>query len=116
MPAGDRGEERYAYCVWYRVLADDPDSEVLVRAMMARLACRAGVVGELMKKRDEPCLWMEYYPEVVDPGAFESRLAQAVDEYDVEMLVADRRRSECFRVTHRATAACAVAPAERRDP
>lgn len=86
----------YTYCVWYRVSADGPDTETVLRSMMARLACRTGITGRLMKKRDEPRLWMEVYQGIVDAGAFESRLAQAVDEYDVGMFVAGERRVECF--------------------
>ena len=86
----------YTYCVWYRVTDDGPDTETVLRSMMARLACRTGVAGRLMKKRDEPRLWMEVYEDVTDPAAFEARLAQAADEYDVDMLLADARRVECF--------------------
>ncbi|NWG75858.1 MAG: DUF4936 family protein [Rubrivivax sp.] len=84
------------YFVWYRVSDDGPETETAVRSMMARLACRTGVAGRLMKKRGEPGLWMEIYEDVADPAAFEARLAQAVDEYDVDMFVADARRMECF--------------------
>lgn len=86
----------YTYCVWYRVTDDGPDTETVLRSMMARLACRTGISGRLMKKRDEPRLWMEVYQGIVDADAFESRLAQAVDEYDVDMFVAGERRVECF--------------------
>ena len=86
----------YTYCVWYRVTDDGPDTETVLRSMMARLACRTGITGRLMKKRDEPGLWMEVYQGIADAVAFESRLTQAVDEYDVDMFVADERRVECF--------------------
>ncbi len=86
----------YTYCVWYRVTDDGPDTETVLRSMMARLACRTGIEGRLMKKCDEPRLWMEVYTEVADADAFASRLAQAADEYDVAMFVAGERRVECF--------------------
>lgn len=86
----------YTYCIWYRVNDDGPDTETVLRGMMARLACRTGITGRLMKKCGEPRLWMELYPGVADADAFESGLAQAVDEYDVDMFIAGARRVECF--------------------
>ncbi len=96
----------YTYCVWYRVTDDGPDTETVLRRMMARLACRTGIRGELMKKRDEPRLWMELYQGVTDAHGFESCLAQAADEYDVAMFVADARRVECFRTQAAVSPAC----------
>jgi len=82
--------------VWYRIAGDEADCERAIRGMMARLGCRSGVVGELQKKRDEARLWMEVYRDVGDPAAFQHRLAQAVDEFDVEMFVDGTRHTECF--------------------
>ncbi len=59
---------RFTYCVWYRVTDDGPDTERIVRGLMARLACRTGIAGQLMRKRDEPRLWMELYAGVVAPA------------------------------------------------
>ncbi len=97
----------YTYCIWYRVADDAGDTETVVRSMMARLACRTGVVGQLMKKRDEPRLWMEVYQGVSEPEAFEARLVQAADEFDVEMFIADARRVECFQADAAPPPACA---------
>ncbi len=96
----------YTYCVWYRVADDGPDTETVLRSMMARLACRTGVMGALLKKRDEPRLWMELYQGVTDAHAFESHLALVADEYDVDMFVADARRVECFLNQPDVTPAC----------
>lgn len=85
-----------SYYIWYRVRDDALETETVIRRMMARLACRAGVSGRLLKKRDEPRLWMEVYEGVADSGAFERQLAQAVDEFDVEMFCEDARHLECF--------------------
>jgi hypothetical protein len=84
------------YYVWYRVERDEPDTEILVRAMMARVGCRAGVAGRLLKKRDEPRLWMEVYENVADSLDFERLLAQKADEFDVGMFIDGARRVECF--------------------
>lgn len=86
----------HSYFVWYRVSLDDRDTETTVRNMMARLACRSGVAGRLLKKRDESRLWMEIYDDVADTAHFERLLRQAVDEYDVEMFIDGNRCTECF--------------------
>lgn len=84
------------FYVWYRVERDDRDTETAVRGMMARLACRSGVPGQLLKKRDEPCLWMEVYAGVADPAGFERLMAQQVDEFDLGMFIDGNRRVEAF--------------------
>jgi hypothetical protein len=65
--------------------------------MMARLACRSGVAGQLLKKQDEPRLWMEVYRDVADPAGFQRLMAQKADEYDLGMFIDGARRVEVFR-------------------
>lgn len=96
-----------SYFVWYRVNRNDRDTETALRSMMARLACRSGVSGRLLKKRDEPGLWMEIYADVADSLRFEHLLRQAVDEFDVEMFIDGARRTECFDAGESVVAACA---------
>ena len=84
------------YYVWYRVERDDADTETAVRSMMARVGCRTGIAGKLMKKRGEPLLWMEIYENVPEPTAFERILAEKADEFDVGMFIDGARRVECF--------------------
>jgi hypothetical protein len=96
-----------SYFVWYRVNSNDRDTETALRSMMARLACRSGVSGRLLKKREEPRLWMEIYADVVDPVRFEHLLQQAVDEFDVEMFIDGARRTECFDAGESVVASCA---------
>ncbi len=87
----------HTYCVWYRVReADDREAETAVRALQARLGCRTGVAGRLLKKRDDPGTWMELYEGVRDAAAFERQLRDLAERYDVEMFVADARHVECF--------------------
>ena len=94
------------FYVWYRVEKDDPDTETAVRSMMARLACRSGVAGQLLKKRDEPRLWMEVYRDVADPQGFERLMAQKADEYDLGMFIDGSRRVEAFQEDWSTTPTC----------
>jgi hypothetical protein len=98
----------FNYYVWYRVSQDEGAAELAVRTMMARLACRTGVTGRLLKKCDESRLWMEVYEGVVEPGFFERSLGQALDEFDVEMFLDGARRTECFLADTPIPAACAA--------
>jgi hypothetical protein len=84
------------FFVWYRVKQEDRETETVIRSMMGRLACRSGSAGRLMKKRGQPQLWMETYTDVADADRFEHLLAQAVDEFDVEMFLDGGRQTECF--------------------
>jgi hypothetical protein len=85
------------YFIYYRVAARDAgEAEHLVRTMQARLVCRSGIRGRLLKKRDEPGLWMEIYEMVANPQTFERLLNQAVDEFDIAMFVDGTRHLECF--------------------
>ena len=85
------------YYIYYRVSAKNADeAETLVRSMQARLACRSGISGKLLKKRDEAGLWMEIYEGVAEPERFERLLDQAVDEFDLAMFLDGPRHAECF--------------------
>ncbi|NWG87635.1 MAG: DUF4936 family protein [Hydrogenophilaceae bacterium] len=86
-----------SYYVWYKVAdADDRELEQAVRAMQARLACRTGVAGRLLKRRDRPDTWMEIYEAVAEPAAFEHQMQALVDQFDIEVRLAEGRHVECF--------------------
>jgi hypothetical protein len=85
------------YYVWYKVAdADDCELEQAVRGMQARLACRTGVAGRLLKRREAPNTWMEVYEAVAEPVVFERELQALVDQFDIEVRLSDRRHVECF--------------------
>lgn len=85
------------YYIYYRVSDQNAaEAETLVRSMQARLACRSGIGGKLLKKRDEPALWMEIYEGVSEPERFERLLEQAADEFDLAMFLDGARHTECF--------------------
>jgi hypothetical protein len=100
----------HAFFIWYRVRSEGSDTETAIRSMMARLSCRSGCPGRLMVKHHEPRLWMEIYDGVTVPELFSRQLAQAVDEYDVEMFIDGPRHTECFCDTPGLAAVCRVNP------
>ena len=87
------------YYVYYRVDPNDtPTLETLVASMQSRLKCQTGVVGRLLKKREDPLLWMEIYENVENPAQFEDALSRIVDKFEIEMFLAGyaSRKIECF--------------------
>lgn len=72
------------------------DAEASIRAMLDRLACRSGINANLLKKCDEPLLWMEVYANVSDSAGFERELDRAADEYNVAKFIDGQRHVECF--------------------
>jgi|WetSurMetagenome_2_1015567.scaffolds.fasta_scaffold705165_2 hypothetical protein len=84
------------YYIYYRVRTDDAETELQIRGMQARLGCRSGHYGSLLKRRDDPLTWMEIYQHIDDSASFEQQLAQAVNEFDVDMFISGNRVTECF--------------------
>jgi hypothetical protein len=96
-----------SFFIYYRVAPRDwEEAEALVRAMQARLACRTGIVGRLLKKRDAAGLWMEVYESISQAEEFERRLAQAEDEFDLAMFMDGPRHREVFDADPRPVIAC----------
>jgi hypothetical protein len=95
------------YYIYYRVSERNAaEAEPLVHSMQARLACRSGIYGRLLKKCGEPGLWMEVYEDVSEPERFERLLNQAVDEFDLAMFLEGARHTECFIGETTQTPAC----------
>ena len=83
--------------VYYRVAARDwHEAETLVRSLQARLACRTGIQGRLLKKRQEPGLWMEIYDSIPQPTRFERHLAEVEVELGIDMFLDSPRHREIF--------------------
>jgi hypothetical protein len=83
--------------IYYRVKdRDQGEAESLIRSMQARLACRSGVAGRLLKKRSQPGLWMEIYEPVTQLQVFERLLGQLEDEFGVAMFIDGDRNREIF--------------------
>ena len=88
-----------SYFVYYRVA---PEQEVramgCVEALLESVAAATGVQGRLLKKRDEPLLWMEVFEKVLLVAEFERALAHAVSHSGIEhaLAAASGRKVECF--------------------
>ena len=84
------------YYIYYQVYADDAETELQVRSLLSKLACRCGVHGYLLKRRDDPLTWMEVYESIQDGNAFELQINRIVAELDVSMFINGKRVIECF--------------------
>lgn len=83
--------------VYYRVDAlHQATAELTIRALMARMVNCAGVTAQLLKKRDEPLLWMESYAGIADAEHFLSDLSAEVKASDVGIFINGERHVECF--------------------
>lgn len=83
--------------VYYRLDPSHADeAEAPIRAMMARVCCKCVVTAQLVKKRDEPLLWMESYIGIANAESFLRELTSVADEYDIGILLSGERHVECF--------------------
>ena len=77
------------YYVYYRVaLEHTVAAQRAITAVLTLLERRIGVAGRLLRRQDEPLLWMEVYEGVRDPAAFEAALAQLLEERDFAAFLA----------------------------
>jgi hypothetical protein len=89
----------YHYYVYYRVEPAQRDkASALVGQLLDSVKRTTGVGGRLMKKRDEPELWMEVYENVADDSKFEWALLEAADKLKFSELLQSGtvRHMECF--------------------
>jgi len=88
-----------SYYIYYRVDPAKSDSgEPRIRALLEAVLRATGVRGHLMKKRNEPTLWMEVYENVAEEAKFEWELAEAVEHLGVQevLLPGTPRHMEVF--------------------
>ncbi len=85
------------YYVYYRVAPDSVgEAEAATEVILRTLEAEVGVSGRLLKKRDEPLLWMEVYENVPADEPFETRLAHACDRAGLAAHLSGTRHVECF--------------------
>ncbi len=89
----------WSYYIYYRVDADKTAAcAAATQQILATLHEKTGVRGRVLKKRNEPLLWMEIYEQVTDEAKFEWELAEAVAASDIAALLqaGSARHIECF--------------------
>ena len=86
-----------SYYIYYRV-ADPAQARKLVRHIQSALKSETGIEGRLLKKRDNPSMWMEIYEGVGDSGKFEQALGVILQAADFSSALAagSVRHMECF--------------------
>lgn len=88
----------FHYYVYYRIAPRrEAEAAAAVDQLLFEIAAQTGVQGRLLRKRDEPALWMEVYADV--PGDWlEAPLAAAAARLQFERFLqpGSSRRVECF--------------------
>ncbi len=87
----------FSYFIYYRV-AKSAEAAVTVRKLQSAIHERLGIAGRVLKKRDEPAMWMEIYEGVSDAAEFEAVLAALIDGagFDGVLAAGSTRKTECF--------------------
>ena len=89
----------WSYYIYYRVDAVQvSECAAAVQKLLAAVRERTGIQGRVLKKRNEPLLWMEIYEPVADEAKFEWELAEAVAASGITALLqtGSTRHVECF--------------------
>jgi hypothetical protein len=89
----------WSYYIYYRVeAAHTAACGEAVEKLLDTVHKRTGTRGRVLKKRNEPLLWMEIYENVADEAKFEWELAEAVADTKIQSLLqpGSSRHTECF--------------------
>lgn len=87
------------YYIYYRIgAAHALAAHRAIAGVLSLVEQRTGVAGRLLRRQDEPLLWMEVYESVRDPTGFEAALSQSLDACDFASFLApgSERRTERF--------------------
>lgn len=88
------------YYVYYRVPSGNAGrARVAVGAIQRELSDATGIVGRLLRRRDDEATWMEIYEGVSESAPFERKLAELVERHGLVALLApgSSRKQEIFR-------------------
>jgi hypothetical protein len=89
----------WSYYIYYRIDAAKTGAcAVAIEYLFDAMHKKTGIRGRVMKKRNEPLLWMEIYENVTDDAGFEWELAEAVAGSGINKLLqpGGGRHTECF--------------------
>ena len=87
------------YYVYYRIAPEQLEAaRGAVKAILEAVEHDTGVSGRILKKPDEPNLWLEIYENVNATAVFETALRAAETASGILRYLADegRRHTECF--------------------
>jgi hypothetical protein len=87
------------YYIYYRIQPEfAPAIESAIQRMQLEIKAQLGIAGRLLKKRDDPALWMEVYENVAENAAFEDVLRSAESATNIAGLLdpGSKRHIECF--------------------
>jgi len=87
------------YYIYYRIQPKFASAiESAIQRMQLEIKAQLGIAGRLLKKRDDPALWMEVYENVAENAAFEEVLRLVETETNIVSLLdpGSKRHIECF--------------------
>lgn len=87
------------YYIYYRIPVEQTAAiESALQRIQFEIMAQLGISGRLLKKRDDPNLWLEVYENVPENSAFEEVLQQAESQVGFSDLLApgEIRQLECF--------------------
>ena len=86
------------YYIYYRVNpAHLLEADAAVKQIQYEIEAQFSVAGRLLRKRDEPLLWMEIYENVAASAAFKAALEVAASKAGIMRYLNDGlRHLECF--------------------
>ena len=92
-----------SYYIYYRVSAEYAHAAWhAVAELLTSLEQRTFISGRLLRRQDEPLLWMEVYEGVRDPAAFDATLAELLAGSGLAAFLAPgaTRKTERFVAVH----------------
>ena len=90
----------YHYYIYFRIPSDRvSDIESAIQRIQCAIKARLGITGRLLKKCDEPNLWMEVYENLPEKSSFEDVLKLAEIQAGIAALLeaGEKRHIECFK-------------------
>lgn len=88
------------YYIYFRIPAERAtDIANAIQRMQQIIQAQLGITGRLLKKRDEPNLWMEIYENLPEDSGFEAVLTLAEEQSGIAVLLGPegQRHIECFK-------------------
>ena len=88
------------YYIYFRIPAERAAAiETAIHHLQLAIKEQLGINGRLLKKRDEPNLWMEVYENLPEHSGFEDVLERLEAQIGIAELLGanEKRHIECFK-------------------